>query len=51
MQLNYRCSSIHTEEIRYLEESKGSHPARPALLIFSTQQPQFLSFISHSVGL
>lgn len=49
--LNCKCSSFSIKEIRYLEESKGSHPARPALLIFSTQQPQFLSFISHPVGL
>lgn len=51
MPLNSRCNFAKVEEISYLEESKGSHPARPALLVFSTQQPQLLSFISHSVWL
>lgn len=37
--------------LRYLEEPKGRHPARPALLVIRTQKPQFFCFTSHSVGL
>lgn len=35
----------------YLKQSKGSHPAGPALFILSTQHPQLLQLSSTFIGL